>query len=77
MKTLERITGSEARQWKKLTDRLRPGKAFLVENHGQAEAVIVHPADFSAEPFDLDKHFARVRASKPLPMPDWKRGPEL
>jgi hypothetical protein len=78
VKTVERISGSQARQWKRVTDGLRPGKAFMVENHGAVEAVIVHPSDF--EPggsFDAEEFFARVRQSPPAPPPDFSRGDEL
>ena len=79
MKTLERITSSEVRQWKSLTGRLCPGKAYIVENHGQPEAVILHPDDLSIETDDQDlsKHFAAVKARPAMPMPSFDRSSEL
>lgn len=77
MKTLEAITSTEVRHWKTLTERLTPGKAFVVENHGNAEAVIVHPKDLAPGGFDLEAHFAAVRKSKPLKPADQRRAPEL
>jgi len=78
VKTLESITSSQVRQWKSLTARLAPGKSFIVENHGQAEAVIMHPSDvLESKAFDLEAHFATVRASKPMPPMEIVRAPEL
>jgi hypothetical protein len=77
VKTLERIQGTKVRQWKTLTDGLSPGKGYLVENHGQPEAVILHPADALAERFDLEAHFNQVRQSRPLQPAEIHRAPEL
>lgn len=78
MKSLEAISSSEVRQWKQLTARLLPGKSFLVENHGQPEAVIMHPADvLDGGGFDLPAHFARVLGEAPTAPLVPRRAPEL
>ncbi len=77
MKTLERITSSEVRHWKTISASLSPGKGFLVENHGEPEAVIVHPDDAVSARFDLESHFAAVRKSRTLKPANIHRAPEL
>lgn len=69
MKTIERISSTLIRHnWKSVAEGVAAGKTFIVENHGVPEAVVSAPGDMNDEPFDVEAHFARVMARKPVPL---------
>ncbi len=46
--------------------RVASSKTYVVENYGQAPAVVIHPDEFKPRKFDLQEHSAKVKASAPL-----------
>ena len=71
MQTIERVNNSFVRhEWKAIADGVAEGRSFLVENHGKPEALIVSPRQMNlpaAPEGDLDAHFDRLLAQKPMP----------
>ncbi len=62
MKTRQRISGTFVRNhWTSVASGVAEGKIYLVENHGEPEAAVVHPSLLAGKPaFDLEAYLERL-----------------